>query len=150
MESPPTGEPARAQLDETGYIRAQLFEGDRSLWRRYADLVVGPQAGLAELARLELTTLFFGRLSGALGLGLRKLAYPGLFAECGRAVVFGRDLTLRNTRRISLGDRVVLDDGCVIDGRGAGVDGVRIGPRTILGRAVSIQGMLVPVHFVVE
>lgn len=137
---------SRSQLEEAGYIRAQLFSGERSLVRRYADLVVGSEAGMAELARYELITMLFGRVSGALGLALRKIAYPGLFAACGRGVVFGRDLTLRNTRRISLGDNVVLDDGCVIDGRGAGEEGVRIGARTILGRDVSIQAKIGPVH----
>ncbi len=138
--------PSRAQLQEAGYIRAQLFSGERSLVRRYADLVVGTEAGMGELARYELVTMLFGRVSGALGLALRKLAFPGLFRACGRGVVFGRDLVLRNTRRITLGDNAVLDDGCVIDGRGAGEEGVRIGARTILGRDVSIQAKIGSVH----
>jgi acetyltransferase-like isoleucine patch superfamily enzyme len=137
---------SRSQLEEAGYIRAQLFSGKRSLVRRYADLVVGMEAGMGELARYELITMLFGRVSGALGLALRKLAFPGLFKACGRGVVFGRDLTLRNTGRISLGENAVLDDGCVIDGRGAGDEGVRIGARTILGRDVSIQAKIGPVH----
>lgn len=130
------------QLAEDKYIRSQIFDSKRSTVRRYADLVVGPEASYWTLARYELITMLFGRVSGALGLALRKLFYPRLFKSCGRGCVFGRDLVIRNAHRISLGDNVVLDDGCVIDGRGAGEDGVVIGDRVILGRGVSIQAKI--------
>lgn len=133
------------QLDEGDYIRGKLFAGDRSAVRRYADLVVGPDASYLQLARYELTTLLFGRLSGALGLALRKVFYPSLFRRCGKGVVFGRDLVIRNAHLISLGDHVVIDDGCVLDGRGAGPAGVEIGDRVILGRGVSIQAKIGPI-----
>ncbi|MEK0085085.1 DapH/DapD/GlmU-related protein [Benzoatithermus flavus] len=133
------------QLDEQDYIRSKLFSGDRSAVRRYADLVVGPGASYWQLARYELITMLFGRVSGALGLVLRKLFYPRLFRRCGKGVVFGRDLVIRNAHLISLGDNVVLDDGCVLDGRGAGPQGVTIGDRVILGRGVSIQAKIGPI-----
>lgn len=134
------------QLDEQDYLRGKLFSGDgRSTVRRYADLVVGPEAGYGALLRYELTTFLLGRVSGALGLALRKLFYPSLFRRCGKGVVFGRDLVVRNAHRISLGEDVVLDDGCVLDGRGAGPAGVEIGDRVILGRGVSIQAKIGPI-----
>jgi acetyltransferase-like isoleucine patch superfamily enzyme len=133
-------------LDEQDYIRDKLFAGDRSLVRRYADLVVGPEAGYGRLAEYELVTMLAGRLSGALGLALRKLLYPRLFRRCGRGVVFGRDLVVRNAHLIELGDGVMIDDGCVIDGRGAGSEGVVIGDRVILGRGVSIQAKIGPIR----
>lgn len=133
------------QLDEGDYIRGKLFSGERSVMRRYADLVVGPEAGYGRLLRYELVTMLFGRVSGALGLALRKVFYPSLFRRCGKGVVFGRDLVVRNAHRISLGDNVVLDDGCVLDGRGAGPAGVEIGDRVILGRGVSIQAKIGPI-----
>lgn len=133
------------QLDEGDYIRGKLFAGDRSAMRRYADLVVGPGASLLDLLGYELTTMALGRLSGALGLALRGLFYPRLFRRCGRGVVFGRDLVVRNAHLISLGENVVIDDGCVLDGRGAGPAGVEIGDRVILGRGVSIQAKIGPI-----
>jgi acetyltransferase-like isoleucine patch superfamily enzyme len=132
-------------LDEQDYIRDKLFAGDRSLVRRYADLVVGPEAGYGRLAEYELVTMLAGRLSGALGLALRKLLYPRLFRRCGKGVVFGRDLVVRNAHLVELGDGVMIDDGCVIDGRGAGPEGVVIGDRVILGRGVSIQAKIGPI-----
>jgi len=133
------------QLDEGDYIRGKLFSGDRSAVRRYADLVVGPDASYLALLRYELVTVLLGRLSGALGLALRKVFYPSLFRRCGKGVVFGRDLVVRNAHRISLGDEVVIDDGCVLDGRGAGPSGVTIGDRVILGRGVSVQAKIGPI-----
>lgn len=133
------------QLDEQDYIRSKLFSGDRPAIRRYADLVVGPEAGYGALARYELITMLLGRVSGALGLALRKLFYPRLFRHCGKGVVFGRDLVIRNAHLISLGDDVILDDSCVLDGRGAGPQGVTIGDRVILGRGVSIQAKIGPI-----
>ena len=134
------------QLDEQEYIRSKLFASDASMVRRYADLVVGPEASWWQLIRYELITMLFGGLPGALGLAMRKLFYPRLFRRCGRGVVFGRDLVIRNPHRISLGDNVILDDGCVIDGRGAGPAGVEIGARTILGRGVSVQAKIGPIR----
>jgi acetyltransferase-like isoleucine patch superfamily enzyme len=133
------------QLDEQDYIRSKLFAGDRSAIRRYADLVVGPDASYLRLARYELVTMLLGRISGALGLALRQLFYPRLFRRCGKGVVFGRDLVIRNAHLIALGDNVILDDGCVLDGRGAGPAGVTIGDRVILGRGVSIQAKIGPI-----
>ena len=56
-------------------------------------------------------------LAGALGLLLRKLFWPRLFAACGRGVVFGASVVLRQPGRIRLGERVVVSDGCILDGR---------------------------------
>jgi acetyltransferase-like isoleucine patch superfamily enzyme len=132
-------------LDEDSYIRSQLFSGERSIVRRYAELVVGPEASYGRLLQYELITMLCGRVSGALGLALRKLLYPRLFRRCGKGVVFGRDLVVRNAHLIDIGDHAVLDDGCVIDGRGAGPEGVTIGNRVILGRGVSIQAKIGPI-----
>ncbi|MCG8401120.1 MAG: acyltransferase [Firmicutes bacterium] len=135
-----------AQIDEQQYIRAKLFDGDKSNLRRYADLVVGEDAGYGELLKYELITFFLGGVRGALGLLLRKKLYPLLFNQCGKGVIFGRNLTIRNAKNITLGENVVLDDDCVLDARGAGEEGVVIGDRVILNRGVSVQAKIGPVH----
>ena len=133
-------------LGEEKYIRAKLFGGDRSNLRRYADLVVGEDAGYFRLLKYELITCFLGGIRGALGLWLRRRFYPGLFKRCGRGVIFGRNLTVRNAGNIELGENVVIDDDCVLDARGAGDEGVVIDDRVILNRGVSIQAKIGPIH----
>ena len=140
------GVPDKARLGEDEFIRAKLFDSDKSQARRYADLVVGPGRSYRDLLVYELITSLLSGLPGALGVALRKVFYPRLFKSCGKGVIFGKDLVIRNAKNITLGQGVVLDDGVVIDGRGAGVDGVVIGDRTIIGRGVMLQAKIGPVH----
>ncbi|MFI4860279.1 MAG: acyltransferase [Phycisphaerales bacterium JB063] len=137
---------APKELAEESYIRAKLYGGDKSDLRRYADLVCGEGSSYWSLFKYEVLTCLLAGRRGALGLFLRKKLYPCLFRECGRGVIFGRNLTIRNGKNITLGDRVVMDDDCVLDARGAGEEGVRIGAGTILNRGVSIQAKIGPVH----
>lgn len=138
--------PPTEELSEDSYIRAKLYGGDKSDLRRYADLVCGEGSSYWSLFKYEVLTCLLAGRRGALGLFLRKKLYPCLFKECGRGVIFGRNLTIRNGKNIVLGDRVVIDDDCVLDARGAGEEGVRIGSGTILNRAVSVQAKIGPVH----
>lgn len=134
------------RLADDHYIRAKMFDPRRSAMRRYADLVVGPDASWWELLKYELITGLFGGLPGALGLALRRIFYPLLFARVGRGAVFGRHLVVRNARNIELGEQVVIDDGCVLDGRGAGPEKVVIGDRVIIGRLSMLQAKIGPIH----
>ncbi len=140
------GVPDKARLGEDEFIRAKLFDSDKSQARRYADLVVGPERPYRDLLVYELITSLLGGLPGALGIALRKAFYPRLFKGCGKGVIFGKGLVIRNAKNITLGQGVVLDDGVVIDGRGAGLEGVIIGDRTIIGRDVMLQAKIGPVH----
>jgi len=127
------------ELEDDHYIRQKLFGGDKTALERYRELVVGERGSLLALVRQELVTTLLGPIPGALGLFLRKLVYPRLFPRIGRGVVFGRNVTLRHCARIRLGDRVVIDDDCLIDARGSGEQGVEIGDEVVLNRRVSIQ-----------
>ncbi len=97
----------------------QLIYGDASWWYVF---------------KSELLSLLIGQCSGALGFALRKMFYPGLFKQCGRGVVFGRNLTLRHASKISLGDGVILDDNVVLDAKGDSNQGVNIGSKVYIGR----------------
>jgi acetyltransferase-like isoleucine patch superfamily enzyme len=138
--------PSPKQIAEQYYIRDQLLTGKKSAARRYAELVLGEGASYGQLLKYELITGLFGGLPGALGLALRQLFYPRLFKKVGRGVVFGRHVVIRNARSITLGDQVVIDDLCVIDGRGAGLEGVVIGDRVIVNRGTTIQAKIGPIH----
>ena len=130
------------RLDQALFMREKLFGGSKSSFRRYKDMVVGEQASALEFVYYELVTTLCGRLSGALGIVLRKLLYPRLFRGVGKGVIFGRDLIIRHGQNITLGDQAVLDDGCFLDGRGAGADGVVIGDRVVVGRYSIIQAKI--------
>ncbi len=100
---------------------------------KYRSLVYGDQ-GIGTIIKMELLTMLIGNLPGALGLILRKWFYPGLFKECGRGVIFGRNLTLRHAHKISLGENVIIDDYVMLDAKGNANRGVNIGTGVYIGR----------------
>ena len=83
--------------------------------RTYQEVIVGRPGWLA-LLYFEWCA-WLSPVPGAVGLLLRKLFWPRLFAACGRGVVFGASVVLRQPGRIRLGERVVVSDGCILDGR---------------------------------
>ncbi len=109
-----------------------LRDPSRSAWRKYRDAVVGDVSGGAFLW-YELCTSLWGDWPGALGYWLRSKFYPSLFRRCGRGVIFGRGLTLRQPRRITIGDRVTLSDGVVLDAKGKAGDGILIADEVFVG-----------------
>ncbi len=110
----------------------QLFAqgGARS---KYSALVVG-RPGLGALLRYELIVLLTQAVPGALGLALRKVAYPWLLGSCGRNVVFGQNVVLRHPHKIRIGDNVVIDDHCLLDAKGTSNTGISIGSGVFIGR----------------
>lgn len=111
----------------------QLFRAPGGARAKYSALIVG-QPGWAALIRFELVTLLTQLIPGALGLVLRKVAYPWLLGSCGRNVVFGRDVVLRHPHKIHIGDNVVIDDHCLLDAKGDVNQGIRIGSGVFIGR----------------
>jgi len=111
----------------------QLFDERRSSSAKYSALVVG-RPGLAALLGYELVMLTSQWVPGALGLFLRKLLYPRLLGACGRGVVFGQHVVLRHPHKIRIGDRVVVDDNCLLDAKGEDNAGITIGSGVFLGR----------------
>ncbi len=130
--------PERNRLDEAQFIRHRLYGGSGSPLRRYAELVLA-RPGFWSLVRYELLTTFLGPIPGALGMALRGALWRSLFPVIGRKVVFGCRVTIRHPERIRLGDGVILDDDALIDGRGAGDEGVVLGDRVIVNRGAAIQ-----------
>jgi acetyltransferase-like isoleucine patch superfamily enzyme len=114
-------------------MQGALFDDRRSPIQRYMDLFVG-ERGWWALAKYELVLLCAAWVPGALGFVLRRLLYPRLLGACGRNVTFGVNVTLRHPRKIRIADDVAVDDGCVLDAKGAAKDGIRIGRRVFLGR----------------
>jgi acetyltransferase-like isoleucine patch superfamily enzyme len=119
----------------TKKVHAQITDESRPAWQRYREVVVGP-GGLRLFLWSEFLNLALSGVPGALGLFLRTRAYRTLLAATGRGTVFGRHVVLRHPRKIRLGDRVVVDDGCVLDARGNGNRGIVLGDDVIMARNV--------------
>jgi acetyltransferase-like isoleucine patch superfamily enzyme len=114
-------------------MQGALFDDRRSAIQRYMDLFVGERGWLA-LLRYEAVMLLASWVPGALGLVLRRLLYPWILGACGRNVTFGANVTLRHPGKIRIADDVAVDDGCVLDAKGAANEGIRIGRRVFVGR----------------
>jgi acetyltransferase-like isoleucine patch superfamily enzyme len=127
--------PPTEKLDD---VPREIFDRSRSARAKYQALMVG-RPGWGPLLRYELVITLAGRLPGALGLFLRSKLYPGLFARCGRNVFFGADIVLRHPHKISIGNDVVIDDGCVLDAKGTTNQGITIGDGVFLGRHTSLN-----------
>jgi len=89
--------------------------GKGSALSRYRDVVVG-STSLLTFLYFEWCMLL-APIPGVLGLGLRKIFWPGLFGSCGKGVLFGVNIVLRHPGRIRLGRSVVLSEGCILDAR---------------------------------
>ena len=100
---------------------------------KYQDLVLGEKS-LFRLLRYECITGMAGRMPGAFGLLLRSRLYPKLLGRAGRNVTFGAGVVLRHPRKITIGDNVVVDDGCVLDAKGSDNRGIVLGNGVFLGR----------------
>ena len=115
-----------------------------SALRKYEAFFVG-RPGLWALLRYELAALLLAPMPGAVGLFLRKSFYPGLFRRAGSGVVWGRNISLRHPGRIFIGNRVAIDDGCLLDARGAGDEGISIGDDVLIARDTIIQAKASPI-----
>jgi acetyltransferase-like isoleucine patch superfamily enzyme len=126
-------EPRGPAVRDVTRAQEQLFAPGRSARQKYADLVVG-RPGWMALVKHEIIVTLVQACPGALGLVLRRLAYPWLLGSCGRNVVFGQNVVLRHPHKIHVGSNVVVDDQCLLDAKGATNHGIRIGDGVFIGR----------------
>jgi len=114
-----------------------LSDSSRSWLRRYALLSTGSDS-LLELAKYELTISLLQAWPGGPGIALRRLFYPLCLREMGRNVTIGRNVSLRGTRQITLGEGTLLDDMVCIDARGDEAD-IRLGRNVLVARGTIIR-----------
>jgi acetyltransferase-like isoleucine patch superfamily enzyme len=129
-----TGEPLRRPVA----IQSAVSDPGRSALTKYQDLVVGSRS-LLRLALHELVVLTTSWVPGALGLVLRRLAYPCLLGAVGRNVTFGHGVVLRHPSKVRLGDDVIVDDLVVLDAKGTANRGIAIGNGVFLGRGTILS-----------
>ncbi len=119
-------------------LRSRITDPSVSPLKKYQSFVLGKK-GLLFLLKYEIITGIFGLLPGVLGLITRKLLYPMLFKRTGKNVIFGRNLTIRHPKKISVGNNVVFDDNCVIDAKGNANNGIVIGDNVFVSRNTIIS-----------
>ena len=128
----------RGELDTV--VRKILKDDTSSSWRKYMALVVGQKSFWA-LFKYELLTGLLGSIPGAAGLLLRQKFYRCLLGSCGSGVAIGRNVTIRHPHRIHLGDRVIIDDNCVLDAKGEPqLRDIRVGTRNRVSAEV-LEGL---------
>src|SRR5262245_35744000 len=111
---------------------------DQGALAKYQQLIVG-SSSLGRLVLYELVITFTSGVPGALGLLLRKLAYPWLLGRVGRNVTFGQNVVLRHPHKIRIGDDVVIDELVVLDAKGEHNAGITIGSGVFLGRGTILS-----------
>lgn len=126
--------PARPTI---GIQDALASPGGSSL-SKYQDLVVGSRS-FARLVLYELVVTLTSWVPGALGLVLRRLAYPWILGAAGRNVTFGQGVVLRHPHKIRLGDDVVIDDLVLLDAKGSNNSGITVGKGGFIGRGTVLS-----------
>ncbi len=119
-------------------IQEALVDPDRSALAKYQDLVVG-RPGLVRLVLYEAVVTLAAWVPGALGLLLRRLAFPWILARVGQGVVFGQGVVLRHPHKIRLGAGVIIDDLVVLDAKGTSNQGIEIGDGAFIGRGTILS-----------
>lgn len=113
--------------------RRRLFQDRSANWRKYQDCIIGNRS-LLRLLKYELIMLTSSWVPGALGLLLRSKLYPLLLKRAGKGIVFGKDVVLRHPHKICIGDNTIIDDNCLLDGKGVENQGIIIGKDVFIGR----------------
>jgi acetyltransferase-like isoleucine patch superfamily enzyme len=125
--------------DSIGLARAQSGRRGSALVA-YQELVLGERSWLG-LLRHELVVAWGAVLPGAAGLAFRQLTWRGsLFGRAGGGMVWGRNVTLWHSRKMWIGDRVAVDEGCQLDARGCAPGEFRIGDGALISRGCVISG----------
>jgi acetyltransferase-like isoleucine patch superfamily enzyme len=121
------------------------FGGNARL-ANYKDLIVGGESW-PFFCCFELYNLCAAGLGSAAGIALRAALLSYFCRGFGRGTTIGKDVTIRQPRRISFGKAVIVDDGAVIDVRSHLTNpqaevGIEIGNHVLIGRGsiVSTKG----------
>jgi len=137
----------RSEKEKTGIskkpLESQLHDENVSMLARYMDKAYGTRK-LPQILANELRIFLFGDLTGGAGYLFRKIFFGGMFRNAGRGVIYGRGLVLRHPGKISIGERVSIDDDVLLDASGAGEKGISLGDGVIVSRSCVLQGKTGP------
>jgi acetyltransferase-like isoleucine patch superfamily enzyme len=119
-------------------LRKRIINPSVSSFQKYCDFVIG-ESNVLFLISYEIITSLFGFFPGILGLLFRKYTYPHLLKRVGSNVVFGKHITIRHPKKISIGNNVVIDDYSVLDAKGEDNQGIEIGDNVFISRNTVIS-----------
>ncbi|MEW6455907.1 MAG: acyltransferase [Acidobacteriota bacterium] len=114
-------------------FQSELTDEKKSPFKKYREIFVGKK-GFWDLLKFEIITTFISSLPGGIGFFLRKISYPFIFGKIGKNVVFGRSITFRHPHKIIIGDNVIIDDNCVLDGKSTENPGIVISNNVFINR----------------
>ena len=126
------------EIDDSKIIREKLAAAGKSPFKTYKELTVG-EVSLLQFIIYEFLTFFLGPMPGGAGFFLRKTFYPRLFKKVGKGLILGRNVVIRHPGNIIIGNNVTIDDNCLIDAKGACLDGFVIEDNVIINRNCMIQ-----------
>jgi acetyltransferase-like isoleucine patch superfamily enzyme len=118
-------------------VHTKVTDESQSALKRYQQVVVG-SSSLAYTVKFELISSLLCGFPGAVGLWLRSRFYPFLLKQAGRGVVIGAQTIVHHPQKISLGRKVAISYGCLLDARGDSNQGIFIGDNVIIGRSTAI------------
>ena len=120
------------------HVVERLSQQKVSYIEKYQTFFVGNH-GLSYFVKFELICSLLGPMPGGVGLLFRKWFYPTLFKSIGSGVLWGRNISLRHPGMIEIGDRVAIDDNCLLDAKGRDHGGIQIGNDVLIARGTIIQ-----------
>ena len=99
-------------MTNNGGIQQKLNQG--GALQKYRSTVTGSQ-GISQFLLYEFSATVISLLPGRFGVHVRRLYLPLLFDCFGCNVTMKQNITLRRPHRISIGNRVVLENGVTLD-----------------------------------
>lgn len=119
-------------------LQKKLTGLDGSPIKRYLEIVIG-RASILSLMKYEFITSIFGPMPGAIGLLMRRYLFRQLLGHTGNNITFGRNITIRHPKKISIGNNSVIDDYSILDAKGEEGKNICIGDNVILGRNATLS-----------
>ncbi len=115
-----------------------VADKSRNFLQKYQDAVIGNRR-IGALLKYELLMLLVNPFPGAIGLGLRKIFFPGLFGKSAKGIIFGHNLSIRSPDNIHIGKNSMIDDYVMLSHRGSADQYIKIGDHCLLGRFTQIH-----------
>jgi acetyltransferase-like isoleucine patch superfamily enzyme len=115
-----------------------VADQSRNFLQKYQDAVIGNRR-ITTLIKYELLMLLVNPFPGAIGLGLRKVLFPGLFGSAASGIIFGHNLSIRSPGNIHIGSNSMIDDYVMLSHRGSQDQYIKIGDNCLVGRYTQIH-----------
>lgn len=94
----------------------QFVAGKHSPFITYKHIIVGEKSWLYFIL-FELYRLLFTNIESIFGIGLRRLFLPLFLKKCGKGLVVGNGVSIRQPNRIKFGKKIILDDYSLVNVR---------------------------------